>query len=64
MNPLETLYYAFPAFAYVNPTLVGLLLDPLIQYQAFRLPLRAYAAPNLGRGPVACRRVVVEFNLC
>ena len=34
VNPVETLYAAFPALMYIDPGLGGLLLEPLFRLQA------------------------------
>ena len=46
---MDTLYTAFPFFVSVNPTWLGQLLEPLLEYQAssqYELP---YAALDLGK---------------
>ena len=48
VNPVETLYAAFPAFMYIDHNMGGLLLEPLFRLQAsssYRVP---YAAADLG----------------
>jgi len=46
-NPVEILYASFPAFLYLNTTLAGKLLEPLLEFQV--LSLYDYAAPDLGK---------------
>ncbi|KAH9004848.1 hypothetical protein EDB83DRAFT_2533223 [Lactarius deliciosus] len=48
VNPVETLYSAFPAFMYIDPDLGGLLLEPLLRLQASPKYTNLYAAPDLG----------------
>lgn len=48
VNPLGTLYASLPALLYLNPSLVGTLLDPLLEAQALSSYTHAYAAPDLG----------------
>ncbi|KAH9071099.1 hypothetical protein EDB83DRAFT_2289828, partial [Lactarius deliciosus] len=48
VNPVETLYSAFPAFMYIDPDLGGLLLEPLFRLQASSKYTNSYAAPDLG----------------
>ncbi|KAL0063805.1 hypothetical protein AAF712_009250 [Marasmius tenuissimus] len=48
VNPVETLYAAFPTFLYINPTWCQYLLEPLLQYQSSSRYTKSYAAPDLG----------------
>ncbi|KAH9001076.1 hypothetical protein EDB92DRAFT_1788007, partial [Lactarius akahatsu] len=48
VNPVETLYSAFPAFMYIDPDLGGLLLEPLFRLQASPKYTNLYAAQDLG----------------
>ncbi|KAH9005340.1 hypothetical protein EDB86DRAFT_2796191 [Lactarius hatsudake] len=48
VNPVETLYSAFPAFMYIDPDLGGLLLEPLFRLQASPKYTNPYAAQDLG----------------
>ncbi|KAK1219797.1 hypothetical protein PQX77_017461 [Marasmius sp. AFHP31] len=48
VNPVETLYAAFPAFLYINSTWCQYLLEPLLQYQSSSRYNKSYAAPDLG----------------
>ncbi|KAI9465063.1 hypothetical protein BJY52DRAFT_762408 [Lactarius psammicola] len=48
VNPVETLYSAFPAFMYIDPDLGGLFLEPLFRLQASPKYTKPYAAPDLG----------------
>ena len=48
VNAVETLYSAFPAFMYIDPTLGGLFLEPLLRLQEFSEYTIPYAAPDLG----------------
>ncbi|KAJ7111238.1 hypothetical protein C8R44DRAFT_799177 [Mycena epipterygia] len=49
VNPVETIYAAFPLFLYLNPDFAGLLLKPLLQSQAgSAAQARLYAAPDIG----------------
>ena len=43
------LYASFPMFLYLNPSLGGLLLTPLLQYQNSEPHRNPYAAPDLGQ---------------
>jgi len=45
-NPVEILYASFPAFLFLNTTLAGKLLEPLLEVQSSSL--RNYAAPDIG----------------
>ena len=55
VNAVETLYAAFPALTYIDPSLGGLLLEPLFRLQASRTNYTiGYAAPDLG----ACRIII------
>ncbi|TFK28409.1 hypothetical protein FA15DRAFT_701078 [Coprinopsis marcescibilis] len=47
-NPVETMYAAMPAFVYLNPTLLQLLLKPLLAFQASEEYRNGYASPDLG----------------
>ena len=49
MNPVEVLYAAFPAFMYFDPGLGGLLLEPLLRYQAWPNVTPSYAARDAGK---------------
>ncbi|KAH9009214.1 hypothetical protein EDB83DRAFT_2531328 [Lactarius deliciosus] len=48
VNAVETLYSAFPAFMYIDPSLGGLFLEPLFQLQASQLYANPYAAADIG----------------
>ncbi|KAH9021639.1 hypothetical protein EDB84DRAFT_1580788 [Lactarius hengduanensis] len=50
VNAVETLYSAFPAFMYIDPTLGRPLLEPLFQLQASPNYTIPYAAADLGSG--------------
>ncbi|KAI0282069.1 hypothetical protein BC826DRAFT_302706 [Russula brevipes] len=50
VNPVETLYSAFPALMYIDPTLGALLLEPLFRLQAQPNYYVQYAAADLGSG--------------
>ncbi|KAL0952379.1 hypothetical protein HGRIS_006656 [Hohenbuehelia grisea] len=52
MNPVESLYAALPAFLFLNASLVGFVLEPLLDYQNHQdLP---YALSDLGQSfPIA-----------
>ncbi|KAH9023971.1 hypothetical protein EDB85DRAFT_294337 [Lactarius pseudohatsudake] len=47
VNPVVTLYSAFPAFMYIDPELGGLLLEPLFRLQASLKYTSPYAALDL-----------------
>ena len=47
-NPVEILYASFPAFLFLNTTLAGKLLEPLLEFQDSWLYGNDYAAPDLG----------------
>jgi Domain of unknown function (DUF4965) len=49
MNPVEVLYAAFPMFLYFDPDLGGLLLEPLLRYQAWPDADTPYAARDAGK---------------
>jgi hypothetical protein len=48
VNPVETLYAAFPALMYTDPSLGAPLLEPLFRLQASRNYTIRYAAADLG----------------
>ena len=48
MNPVEVLYAAFPMFLYFDSSLGGLLLEPLLRYQAWPNVNPQYAARDAG----------------
>jgi Domain of unknown function (DUF4965) len=48
VNAVETLYSAFPAFMYIDPSLGGPLLEPLFRFQASPNYTNSYAAADLG----------------
>ncbi|KAI9507330.1 hypothetical protein F5148DRAFT_1205922 [Russula earlei] len=48
VNPVEVLYNAFPMFMYFDPDLGGLLLEPLLRYQASSSYTKPYAALDAG----------------
>ncbi|KAF9257546.1 hypothetical protein L218DRAFT_1080868 [Marasmius fiardii PR-910] len=48
VNPVETIYAAFPAFLYMNSTWAQYLLEPLLQYQTSSQYTASYAAPDIG----------------
>ena len=47
-NPVEILYASFSAFLFLNTTLAGKLLEPLLEFQDSSLYRNDYAAPDLG----------------
>ncbi|EAU93643.2 glutaminase [Coprinopsis cinerea okayama7 len=47
-NPVETIYAAMPALLYLNPSLLKLLLKPLLMYQSSSKYQNPYASPDLG----------------
>jgi hypothetical protein len=47
-NPVEIMYASFPAFLFLNATLAGKLLEPLLESQASSIYQNNYAAPDLG----------------
>ena len=49
VNPVEVIYASFPAFLYLNVTLAGRLLEPLLEFQSSELYSQVYAAPDLGK---------------
>ncbi|KAH9050589.1 hypothetical protein EDB84DRAFT_1555238 [Lactarius hengduanensis] len=50
INPVETLYAAFPVFMYIDPDLGGLLLESLFRLQASPKYTNPYAAQDLDSG--------------
>jgi hypothetical protein len=58
VNAVETLYAAFPALMYLDPSLGGPLLEPLFQLQASDNYIVGYAAADLG---ASCINVDVEI---
>ncbi|KAF9259185.1 hypothetical protein L218DRAFT_1004159 [Marasmius fiardii PR-910] len=52
INSVEGLFSAFPAFLYLNSSLGGLLLDPLLEFQSLSTN-RQFSAPDLGSYPQA-----------
>ncbi|KAJ7927321.1 hypothetical protein B0H13DRAFT_2556868 [Mycena leptocephala] len=48
VNPIETIYAALPAFMYLNASITGALLEPLLEYQSSSAYTNPYAAPDLG----------------
>ncbi|KAK7047204.1 hypothetical protein VNI00_006870 [Paramarasmius palmivorus] len=48
VNPVDTIFSALPMYAYLNASLVGLLLDPLLEYQDSSSRNNSFASPDLG----------------
>ncbi|KAH9957083.1 hypothetical protein BC827DRAFT_1227395 [Russula dissimulans] len=48
VNPVEVLYHAFPMIMYFDPSLGGLLLEPLLRYQNSPYYTQPYAARDAG----------------
>ncbi|KAF7368334.1 hypothetical protein MVEN_00154800 [Mycena venus] len=48
VNPTEAIYAALPAFMYLNASITGALLEPLLEYQSSSAYTNSYAAPDLG----------------
>ncbi|KAJ7088044.1 hypothetical protein B0H15DRAFT_295949 [Mycena belliarum] len=48
VNPTEAIYAALPALMYLNSSLTGLLLEPLLSFQSSPVYSNAFAAPDLG----------------
>ncbi|ESK96787.1 glutaminase [Moniliophthora roreri MCA 2997] len=56
INPVDTIFAAFPIYLYMDPSLGGLLLDPLFEYQASIVTNDfdvRFAGPDLGMYPKA-----------
>ena len=47
MNPVEHVFAAFPMFLYLNASIAGALLEPLLEVQVSRTG-QPYAAQDLG----------------
>jgi hypothetical protein len=54
VNAVETLYAAFPALMYIDPSLGGFLLEPLFRLQASGNYSMPFSAADLG----ACRIIM------
>ncbi len=52
MNPVEHIYVAFPMFLYLNASIGGALLQPLLEAQA-SLTGRPFAAMDIPAAPAA-----------
>lgn len=50
VNPVETMYQAWPMFMYIDPTLGDVLLEPLLRFQASPSYRNSYAAKDIGSG--------------
>jgi hypothetical protein len=48
VSPVDTMYASWPAFLYLNSSLAGRLLDPLLEYQSTPDYANDFAAANLG----------------
>ncbi|KAH9052587.1 hypothetical protein EDB87DRAFT_1570373 [Lactarius vividus] len=48
VNPVEKMYFSFPAIMYIDPDLGGLLLEPLFRLQESPKYTNPYAAQDLG----------------
>jgi len=48
INPVEVLYASFPTFLFLNASLAGSLLEPLLEFQSSTSYKNNYAAPDLG----------------
>jgi hypothetical protein len=48
VSPTEAIYAALPAFMYLNASITGVLLEPLLEYQSSSGYTNSYAAPDLG----------------
>ncbi|KAI0684505.1 hypothetical protein BC835DRAFT_1523871 [Cytidiella melzeri] len=48
VNPVDVMYAAMPAYLYLNPSILGYLLNPLLEYQDSSQYSNAFAAQNLG----------------
>ncbi|KAJ7617072.1 hypothetical protein FB45DRAFT_222278 [Roridomyces roridus] len=48
VNPTETIYAALPALLYFNSSLAGMLLEPMLRYQASADYTNPFATPDLG----------------
>lgn len=64
VNAVETLYSAFPALMYIDPTLGAPLLEPLFRFQASPNYSVPFAAADLGTSHIntkaeMCRRFPV-----
>ncbi|KAJ6482672.1 hypothetical protein C8R45DRAFT_1099940 [Mycena sanguinolenta] len=50
VNPTEVIYAALPALMYLNSSITGALLEPLLEYQNSSEYTNPYAAPDLDSG--------------
>lgn len=48
MNAPDVIYAAMPAYIYLWPDLLGLLLEPLLEYQESSMYTSPYAAQDIG----------------
>ncbi|TCD59771.1 hypothetical protein EIP91_011516 [Steccherinum ochraceum] len=48
VNPVESLYAAFPFFLYINASYAGWLLEPLLEFQSSPSYTQPFAASDLG----------------
>jgi hypothetical protein len=63
VNPVEVMYAAFPMFLYFDSSLGGLLLEPLLRYQAWPNVNPQYTARDAGNGVFFSVPVHVFTNL-
>jgi hypothetical protein len=59
VNPTEAIYAALPAFMYLNASITGALLEPLLAYQSSTNYKNSYAAPDLGLQAEGVTRCIV-----
>ncbi|KAJ7064034.1 DUF1793-domain-containing protein [Mycena amicta] len=48
VNPTETIYALMPALVYLNASLIGPLIEPLLRFQSSGSSSTGYASPDLG----------------
>lgn len=48
VNPVDVIYAAMPAYLYLNPRILGYLLNSLLDSQDSAPYPNPYAAPNIG----------------
>lgn len=60
---METLFAAFPMLLYIDGTIGGLLLEPLLRFQGDALYTNQFAASDIGALYLTCFRVFL-FRSC
>lgn len=62
MNSVDVIYAASPIYLYLNSSILGYLLRPLLEYQESGLYPNAFAAVDIGKRATNSARSMIDFH--